>query len=292
MMIASPFQILRPVAVAACLLVTGGVFSQESSADKPKEKAGMGKEKFRDKGEAARLEVWESLSPEQRDKLKQALRDVWTDPAVISAREEVKQAGDVYQEAIKAAVSRADPSVAEVMSKIQRSNSGMAHEHIWGRPPMGMGERPKGMPQPPHGAGSRSEGQGGKRGFDEQIKPPGFLEGLPPEAREKFRQAEEIAMASESVKAARLKLEKIREEDEALRRKRLEAHRALRKATLDEMIRIDPSIAEIRKKLSGEERGGPNGAPRKEGPKREGPGPDGAVAPVVPVAPVDRKPEP
>jgi len=183
-------------------------------------------------------------------------------------------------------VSRADPSVAEVMSKIQRSNSGMAHEHIWGRPPMSTGQTGNGIPQPPHGQGpSEKGGPGPRRGFDDQIKPPGFLDNLPPESRDKFRQAEESALASDAVKVARAELEKIREEGESLRRKRLEAHRTLRKVTLDEMIRIDPSIAEIRKKLSGEERGGPNMAPRKEGPKNKDPKaedkrPDRAVVPA------------
>jgi len=286
MMIAAPFPSLRTLVFAASLLVTAASLAEESSGETRKDKPGMSKERVRDKGDVARLEVWESLSPEQRDKLKQALRDVWTDPAVISAREEVKQAGDAYQVAIKAAVSRADPSVAEVMSKIQRSNSGMAHEHIWGRPPMSTGQTGNGIPQPPHGQGpSEKGGPGPRRGFDDQIKPPGFLDNLPPESRDKFRQAEESALASDAVKVARAELEKIREEGESLRRKRLEAHRTLRKVTLDEMIRIDPSIAGIRKKLSGEERGGPNMAPRKEGPKNKDPKaedkrPDRAVVPA------------
>jgi len=276
MMIFPDSRTLRPLALALCLLVTGQVFGDNAEVndkgkgkgrpDKPQENGGI-----RDKGETARLEVWESLSDEQRDKLKQALRDVWTDPAVISAREEVKQAGDAYQESITAAVSRVDPSVAEVMTRIQRSNSGMAHEHIWGRPPLAIGQGGKGVLPPLHapgpqekgGSGSQEKGGSGpRRGFDDQIKPPGFLDNLPPEARDKFRRAEAAALDSEVVKAARSELEKIREEDEVLRRKRLEAHRKLRKITIDEMERIDPSIAEIRKKLPGED--------RKDGSKPEG----------------------
>ena len=146
-------RILRPLALAICLLVTGQVFGDNAEVDdKGKGRADKAQENggIRDKGETARLEVWESLSDEQRDKLRQALRDVWTDPAVISAREEVKQAGDAYQESITAAVSRVDPSVAEVMTRIQRSNSGMAHEHIWGRPPLAIGQGGKGVLPPLH----------------------------------------------------------------------------------------------------------------------------------------------
>ena len=266
MMIFPNSRILRPLALAICLLVTGQVFGDNAEVDdKGKGRADKAQENggIRDKGETARLEVWESLSDEQRDKLRQALRDVWTDPAVISAREEVKQAGDAYQESITAAVSRVDPSVAEVMTRIQRSNSGMAHEHIWGRPPLAIGQGGKGVLPPLHAPGPQEkEGSGLRRGFDEQIKPPGFLDKLPPEARDKFRRAEAAALDSEVVKAARSELEKIREEDEVLRRKRLEAHRKLRKITIDEMERIDPSIAEIRKKLPGED--------RKDGSKPEG----------------------
>jgi hypothetical protein len=293
MMIFPDSRTLRPLALALCLLVTGQVFGDNAEvndkgkgkgrADKPQENGGI-----RDKGETARLEVWESLSDEQRDKLKQALRDVWTDPAVISAREEVKQAGDAYQESITAAVSRVDPSVAEVMTRIQRSNSGMAHEHIWGRPPLAIGQGGKGVLPPLHapgpqekgGSGSQEKGGSGpRRGFDDQIKPPGFLDNLPPEARDKFRRAEAAALDSEVVKAARSELEKIREEDEVLRRKRLEAHRKLRKITIDEMERIDPSIAEIRKKLPGEDRkdGSKPEGTREDEPRAE-PKPEAAVA--------------
>ena len=103
------------------------------------------------------------------------------------------------------------------------------------------------------------------RGFDEQIKPPGFLDSLPPETREKFRKAEAAAMETDAVKEAKGELAKIREEDEALRRKRLEAHRKLRKVTIDEMILVDPSIAAMQKKLWNGDRNGPMAPPRKEG---------------------------
>ncbi len=188
------------------------------------------------KDDKGKNDAWEALTPEQREKLKQALRDVWTDPAVVTARAEVKQASDAYQAAVKAAVSRADPSIADALAKIQRANSGMVHEHIFGRPPLGMGP---------------------KRGVEDEFKPPGFLDSLPPEAREKFRLAEAEAMKTESVKAARAELESIRHEDEALRSKRLEAYRKLRKAVMDEMVLIDPSLAALQKHLSGGDRNGP-----------------------------------
>jgi hypothetical protein len=232
-----------------CALVTlsGPLLADEP--DFPRMKPG-------DRGDDARAKMWESLTPEQRDKLREALRDVWIDPAVINAREEVKQATDAYQAAIKAAVSRADPSIAGVMAKIQEANSGAVNDRIAGRPSMGPG---------------------GKPGFEGQIRPPGFLESISPEMREKIKKAEDAAIATGIVTAAKDELDSIREEDDALRRKRIEAHRKLRKVTVDEMVRIDPSLSEVQARLLGGERGGSlppgvrkNGEPRREdGEKRE-----------------------
>ena len=169
------------------LLITGALVTLSSPllAEGPDFPRG----KPSDRGDDPRTKLWDSLSPEQRDKLREALRDVWIDPAVINAREEVKLATDAYQAAIKAAVSRADPSIAGVMAKIQESNSGLAHEHISGRPSMGSA---------------------GKSGFEGQIRPPGFLESVSPE---------------------------------------------MRKVTVDEMVRIDPSLAEVQVKLLGGDHG-------------------------------------
>lgn len=194
------------------------------------------------KKDREKVQAWESLSPEQREKLREALRGVWTDPAVINAREEVKHATEAYQAAIKAAVERADPSVTDLLSKVQ--GAGM----MGAMSPGGPGG--PGGPSGPGGPGGPGSPNGSpRRGFDQQIRPPGFLESLSPEAREKFRKTEEAAMDSEAVKAARAELDRIHEEDEALRRKRIEAHRNLRKVTVEEMIRIDPSVAEMQKRL-------------------------------------------
>ncbi|HRQ89773.1 MAG TPA: hypothetical protein PLA50_13315 [Bacteroidia bacterium] len=197
-------------------------------------------------------DTWASLNPEQRIQLREALRKVWADPAVISAREEVKQASDAYQAAIKAAVERADPSVAELLAKVQGAG-GLEGER--------RGDGFPGDGAPP-----------ARRGFDEQIRPPGFLDSLAPEAREKFRKAEAAAMKSEAVKEVRDELDAIRKEDEALRRKRLEVHRKLRKVTVGEMIRIDPSIEEMQKHLGNGERPRPGDAsPEGAAPKKDKP---------------------
>lgn len=230
-------NLFLPVFAATLLLAPG--FASPRAEESPKAgaaKAETSRKRAWDKAERERIHAWESLSPEQREKLREALRQVWTDPAVINAREEIKHASDAYQAAIKSAVEKADPSVAELLAKIQ-SAGGMTP---------GIPGGPGAMTLP---GGPGAPGMGPVRNFDEQIRPPGFLESLPPEDREKFRKAETTAMESEAVKAARAELAKIREEDEALRRKRLEAHRHLRKVTVEEMIRIDPSIAPMQKRL-------------------------------------------
>jgi uncharacterized membrane protein len=233
---------LLPVLAATFLLAPGfGALRAEESPKSatPKSeapKSDAAKKRVWEKAERERIQAWESLSPEQREKLREALRQVWTDPAVINAREEVKHASDAYQAAIKSSVEKSDPSVAELLAKIQ-SAGGMG---------AGLPGGPGAMTLP---GGPGSPGMGPVRNFDEQIRPPGFLESLAPEDRDKFHKAETAALESEAVKAARAELAKIREEDEALRRKRLEAHRHLRKVTIEEMIRIDPSIAPMQKRL-------------------------------------------
>lgn len=221
---------LAALCLSLLLISLSGIAQEKEESSKPR----VWEKKDREK-----VQAWESLSPEQREKLREALRGVWTDPAVINAREEVKHATEAYQAAIKAAVERADPSVTDLLSKVQ--GAGMMGAMSPGGP---------GGPSGPGGPGGPGSPNGSpRRGFDQQIRPPGFLESLSPEAREKFRKTEEAAMGSEAVKAARAELDRIHEEDEALRRKRIEAHRNLRKVTVEEMIRIDPSVAEMQKRL-------------------------------------------
>lgn len=247
-------RLLSPARLA--LFGTLAWMSLASAAAQEKEKEAV-KPRVWEKKDREKIEAWEALSPEQREKLREALRGVWTDPAVINAREEVKHASEAYQAAIKAAVEKTDPSVAELLSKVQ--GAGM------------MGPMPPGAPGNPGGSGNPG-GQGSAaggpgRGFEPQIRPPGFLDSLTPEARETFRKAEEQALSSENVKAVRAELDQIRQEDEALRRKRIEVHRKLRKVTVDEMIRIDPSIAAMQKRLL--EGGRPGAEKKKDGDGKE-----------------------
>ncbi|NRB76285.1 MAG: hypothetical protein HRU46_18140 [Verrucomicrobiales bacterium] len=203
--------------------------------------------------EAERKEMWDSLSDEEKEKLRTALREVWTDPAVINARDEVKSAAEAYQKAIREAVSKADPSMAELMAKAEKSIEGRIHDRIGG---------------PPSGRSGMF-----RRAGDYPMSPPGFAEKLSPEEQEKFRKAEEAAKETPEVKKAQAALRGLHKQDEEMRRKRLEAHRQMRQAVLTEMVKKDPSLKELqnRLELNSPARGGKGGIPGNgSGPKGKG----------------------
>lgn len=171
---------------------------------------------------------WDSLSEEERRKLREALREVWTDPAVISAREEVSQASNAYHEAIEAAVAAEDPAVAKLLNRVQAARKGRLHDRI----------------------GEDSLTKHGRRRGDYPMGSPGFLEKLSPEEQEKFRSAQEAARESEAVREAREELEALREEDKDLRHRRLAAYKRMREAMHEAMVAADPEIEELRERFA------------------------------------------
>ena len=183
-------------------------------------------------GNAMGGQAWESLDEEQKRKLREALRDVWTDPAVLSAREEVKVASESYQRAIRNAISKVDPSVAEVLKELQSLNEGRTQERLGGGP--GGGPHVRMMP---------------RRGGDYPIGPPSFLENLSEDERERFQKAEKEARESDVVQKVKEELEMIRKEDESLRKRKMEGLRKVRIAVLNEMVQIDPSLEDLRGQL-------------------------------------------
>ena len=235
---------LKPLIV--CIALFGWFAAGSSSADPG------------DGAEAERKEMWDSLSDGEKEKLRAVLREVWSDPAVINARDEVKSAAEAYQKAIREAVSQADPSMAELMAKAKKSSEGHIHDRI-GRPPSGR----SGM---------------FRRAGDYPMSPPGFSEKLSTEEQRKFRKAEEAAKETSNVVEAQAALKALQKQDEEMRRKRLEAHRQLRQALLIEMVKKDPSVKELqdRLNLSSPARGGKGETPETgTGPKGNGKGPKG-----------------
>lgn len=201
-------------------------------------------------------ELWESLSEEERKQLKEALRKVWSDPTVISARDEVQQASEAYHRAMKAAISRADPAAGKLLSKMNERGGGAPGDR--------MGER-----RGPGGPFSRR----GDRPVGEIMGFPAALEGFSDEERTRFREAESKARAASAVKEVLAELASSRENDDAIRKGRLQLYQKLRKVMLAEMVKIDPEIEALVVKLrpvgSGPRPGGKDsGRPAPKGKKR------------------------
>ncbi len=172
--------------------------------------------------------VWNSLSEEERKKLREVLRRVWSDPEVQSAREEVKNAAENYKNAVKTAVGNEDPLVAKLLVKVQSENAGNVSQLLPGRPPF------------------PGDGKGERRGSEHLlVGPPGFLERLTEEQRRKFLKAQAIAKDSPAVKDAFKELDKIREKDESFRKERLQAFKKLRKASYQALLSVDPELKEF-----------------------------------------------
>lgn len=96
---------------------------------------------------------YESLTPEQREQLKAARSVAKDDPAVVAAREQMKSAdspearraaGKAMHEAMKAAMTKQDPSLAALLEKLGPPPGGP-------RGPGGPGGRPGGPMGPPPG---------------------------------------------------------------------------------------------------------------------------------------------
>lgn len=87
------------------------------------------------------------LTSEERERVRQVLSEVWSEPAVVQAREAVHQATIQYRNAIRGAVEKKDPSLAPLMDKMHRSIEFSAGKHRFG--PGNWSGRPPG-PLPPN----------------------------------------------------------------------------------------------------------------------------------------------
>ncbi len=97
---------------------------------------------------------YESLTPEQREQLKSARSVAKDDPAVVAAREKMKSAdspearraaGKAMHEAMKAAMTRQDPSLAALLEKLGPPPGGPGGRGGPGGPPNGPMGPPPGM---------------------------------------------------------------------------------------------------------------------------------------------------
>ena len=212
----------------------------EQSEKKPNKE-----EKGRPGGFSENREKWERLSEQEREKLRVALRDVWADPAVLSAREEVNEATKAFQEAIRFAMTNADPAVAELLKEVQSPSRGPLAGRSPGRP-------------------------GGQKHMGEAPTAPlAFFEKMTPEERAQFRKVEAKARESEAVLTIRKELEAIQKEDEQLRRKRMETYRKMRRVVLAAMVKEDPTLGDKIADLFALKGPGGTGGPKGKGKKSD-----------------------
>jgi len=105
------FSFLLVPTLAAALQFAPTVLAQ-GPADKP----------FRQLQE--RRARWESLSEDERSKLKAAHQKAMEDPAVQAARDRLKQARREFRNVMRPALLKADPSVQPILEKMRAERPG------------------------------------------------------------------------------------------------------------------------------------------------------------------------
>ena len=63
-----------------------------------------------------------NLSPDERQKLEAARQKAMQDPSVQSAHDKMRQAHKEFQEAMRAAMLKADPSIQPILNKMPAGN--------------------------------------------------------------------------------------------------------------------------------------------------------------------------
>lgn len=103
--------------LAACLALTsGGLFSlhAQDATPRPRGQGGPGGRGFGGPG-------FDSLSQDEKDKLKAAFEKAQQDPKVKEAREKMEAASKDLREALSSAEIAADPSVEAIIKKLQEA---------------------------------------------------------------------------------------------------------------------------------------------------------------------------
>lgn len=174
-----------------------------------------------------KAEIWSKLSKEEQEKIRAALRAVWSDPEVLSAREDVNRSTAEFQEAIRKSIENQSPETARILKRLHQLAPSTPGPNGHGR--KGSGLHAAGLPR---GAGWSLE----------LLPPPQIWDNMSPDEKKQFRKAAEAARGSSGVASAREELGRIRKEDDKIRRKKFEAFRKYRRAYFDAMIESDPSL--------------------------------------------------
>lgn len=240
------------------------------------------------------------LSPDDRNRLREAVRRAWNDPAVIQARDEVKAATDAYQTALREALVRTDPEIAGLVEKFRLATQSESRGYLAPGLPNGRGtpgQMPPNFPGLPgmgpgngNGGGNR-DGRPGLEGLLLMENPP-FLRDLDDARKSRYREAHRRALEHPEVRQRLDSLKSLRLEDDENRKKRTETIRGLHLALHRALVEADPSVAEFLPKTFDERRPNPGpGEPgsdrrdRREDPATPKPGSPAPPPPGEPVPP-------
>ena len=184
-------------------------------------------------------DLMKDLSEDERMKLRKAMSEIWSDPAVVQSRDEVNQAVQAYKNSIQAAILKKDPKLAPVMEKLAKASEGRK-SGIPGMTPGGGGE--KGRSHKGKGTGGGIEG----RGTDMMFRFPPYLSKASESQKKRyFKLLEEIRNSPEN-KELMGKMGKLREKDSELRRERTKIFSAMQKS-VHKRMKEDPELADLLK---------------------------------------------
>ena len=182
------------------------------------------------------------LSEEERRRVREVLAKVWQDPEVMAAKESVRISTEEWRAAMKEAVNRVDPGVAELMNKMyEQSRSAEVrrrYEESMGKGGPGGPGRPGGPPKGPPGM-RPGAGPNGMPGLPEYVR------ALDEEKKKIFLEARAKASEVESIRTLRSQMEKLYLQEKTTREERHRISMEMRRALREEMIRIDPRVAEF-----------------------------------------------
>lgn len=269
-------EMKSPLRIAFSLLLASVWLSQawpalgdpESEKKKPKKAEGSKAEAQKDHGGGDPLR---NLSPEEREKFREVMRQAWSDPAVLQARDEVKEATVAYQKALIEAIKRNDPEVVALMEKIRAAPDSPIKSLFSGGGPGGRGR--------PGGSGFRD--------FEAFIsgESPSFLKNLTEEQKGIYRKAREQALQSSEFQEMLGKLRKLRENDEAMRNERIELFGQVRQILTKQMIEADKRVKAFLPQEMRHSKGPPPNGRRGPAPSRKRPDSEKGDSPEPPGKP-------
>ena len=261
----TPLPLARPIAGLFALCLALPAWSQ-SEDPRPPRPDGEGPRKTEGKGPGGPKrdgDPFKDLTPEQREALREAMRQAWNEPAVTEARTELKVAAERYQKVLQNAIERIAPELKEPIETM-RNSSDSAFK--------GLTSNPMGGPRPQGG------GPGGRnwRDYDSMVTMarPSFLEDLSPDLQKAYREGHAAAMENPRVVTALDALRELREQDESMRMKRYEAvrraHQAIRAAISESYPELKEHFPERNRNGGG---GGSGGRGGQGAPKGDRPNP-------------------